>query len=97
MLPVALVCLALLVPVVELGSRWMFQPLRRLAAAIANSWPLAWLNRRIARLPPYAALALMVLATSETVPDETVAEIAGTASVRSVTPRVRDTGTSGSS
>lgn len=29
----AMLCLALLVPLVALGSRWMFQPLRRLAAA----------------------------------------------------------------
>ena len=29
----AVLCLALLVPLVALGSRWMFQPLRRLAAA----------------------------------------------------------------
>ncbi len=51
-----------------LFEEWGWEPLRQLAARIANSWPLAWLNRRIARLPPYAALALMAVPSMTIIP-----------------------------
>jgi hypothetical protein len=53
---------------VILFEEWGWEPLRRWAAWVANSWPLAWLNRRIARLPPYGALALMAVPSMTIIP-----------------------------
>ncbi len=61
-----------LTPVI-LFEEWGWEPLRKLAAWVANSWPLAWLNRRIARLPPYAALALMAVPSMTIIPVKVVA------------------------
>lgn len=58
---------------VILFEEWGWEPLRRAAAWVANSWPLAWLNRRIARLPPYAALALMAVPSMTIIPVKIVA------------------------
>jgi hypothetical protein len=58
---------------VILFEEWGWEPLRRLAAAVASSWPLAWLNRRIARLPPYAALAVMAVPSMTIIPVKVVA------------------------
>lgn len=51
-----------------LFEEWGWEPLRRAAAWVADSWPLAWLNRRIAQLPPYAALAVMALPSMTIIP-----------------------------
>jgi hypothetical protein len=56
-----------------LFEEWGWEPLRKLAAAAANSWPLAWLNRRIAKLPPYAALAVMAVPSMTIIPVKVVA------------------------
>ena len=58
---------------VILFEEWGWEPLRKLAAAVANSWPLAWLNRRIAKLPPYAALAVMAVPSMTIIPVKVVA------------------------
>jgi hypothetical protein len=44
-----------------LFEEWGWQPLQRLAARITQLPPLAWLERRIAALPPWAALAVFFL------------------------------------
>lgn len=56
-----------------LFEEWGWDPLRRAAAWVAGSWPLRWLNRRIARLPPYAALAVMAVPSLTIVPVKLVA------------------------
>jgi hypothetical protein len=56
-----------------LFEEWGWEPLRRLAAWLADSWPLAWLNRRIAKLPPYAALVAMALPSMTIVPVKVLA------------------------
>ena len=56
-----------------LFEEWGWEPLRKMAAWVADSWPLAWLNRRIARLPPYAALALMAVPSMTIIPVKVVA------------------------
>ena len=56
-----------------LFEEWGWEPLRRAAAWVATSWPLAWLNRRIAKLPPYAALALMAVPSMTIIPVKIVA------------------------
>jgi hypothetical protein len=56
-----------------LFEEWGWEPLRRAAAWVANSWPLAWLNRRIAKLPPYAALALMAVPSMSILPVKVLA------------------------
>ena len=46
-----------------LFEEWGWEPLQRMLAAIGR-WPgLRWLEARIGRLPPYAALALFLLPT----------------------------------
>lgn len=47
-----------LVALVILFEEWGWVPLQRLMATIARLPPLAWLERRIAALPPYAALVI---------------------------------------
>ena len=46
-----------------LFEEWGWEPLRRVLAWVARLPPLAWLERRIVALPPYAALAVFVLPT----------------------------------
>lgn len=45
-----------LIALVILFEEWGWEPLKRAMAFIARWPPLAWLERRIAALPPYAAL-----------------------------------------
>ena len=49
-----------LLALIILFEEWGWEPLRRGLAWIARLPPLAWLERRIAALPPYAALAVFV-------------------------------------
>lgn len=42
-------------------EEWGWEPLQRVAAAVARLPPLAWLERRIARLSPVASLVVFVL------------------------------------
>ncbi len=44
-----------------LFEEWGWESLQRLAERIAQLPPLAWLERRIAVLPPYGALAIFLL------------------------------------
>jgi hypothetical protein len=46
-----------------LFEEWGWEPLRRALAWVARLPPLAWLERRIAALPPYAALAVFLVPT----------------------------------
>ena len=46
-----------------LFEEWGWEPLKRAMAWVARLPALAWLERRIAGLPPYAALAVFVLPT----------------------------------
>jgi len=50
-------CLGLLI----LFEEWGWESLARLAASFARLPPLAWAERRIAALPPYAALVVFAL------------------------------------
>jgi hypothetical protein len=52
-----------LAALVILFEEWGWEPLRRALAWVARWPPLAWLERRIAALPPYAALATFLLPT----------------------------------
>jgi hypothetical protein len=52
-----------LIALVILFEEWGWEPLQRAIAWIARLPPLAWLERRIATLPPYAALAVFALPT----------------------------------
>jgi hypothetical protein len=47
-----------LVALVILFEEWGWEPLHRAMAWVARWPPLAWIERRIAALPPYAALAV---------------------------------------
>ncbi len=47
-----------LVALVILFEEWGWEPLQRLMAAIGRLPPLAWLERRIAALPPWGALVV---------------------------------------
>jgi hypothetical protein len=49
-----------LLALIILFEEWGWEPLRRALAWIARLPPLAWLERRIAALPPYAALAVFI-------------------------------------
>ena len=46
-----------------LFEEWGWEPLQRALALLARLPPLAWLERRIAALPPYAALAVFIVPT----------------------------------
>jgi hypothetical protein len=52
-----------LVALVILFEEWGWEPAKRAMAWIARWPPFAWIERRIARLPPYAALAVFLLPT----------------------------------
>jgi hypothetical protein len=52
-----------LIALVILFEEWGWEPLQRAIAWVARLPPLAWLERRIAALPPYAALAVFALPT----------------------------------
>ena len=52
-----------LIALLILFEEWGWEPLQRALAWVARLPPLAWLERRIATLPPYAALAVFVLPT----------------------------------
>jgi hypothetical protein len=51
-----------------LFEEWGWESLQRLAARIARLPPLAWLERRIAALPPYGALTILLLPTLALLP-----------------------------
>jgi hypothetical protein len=50
-----------LLALVILFEEWGWEPLKRAMAWVARLPPLAWIERRIAALPPYAALAVFLL------------------------------------
>jgi len=52
-----------LVALLILFEEWGWEPLKRGMAWIARWPPFAWIERRIAALPPYAALAVFFLPT----------------------------------
>ena len=52
-----------LIALVILFEEWGWEPLQRALAWVARLPPLAWIERRIAALPPYAALAVFLLPT----------------------------------
>jgi len=52
-----------LIALVILFEEWGWEPLQRAIAWVARLPPLAWLERRIAALPPYAALVVFALPT----------------------------------
>jgi len=51
-----------------LFEEWGWEPLQRVLAKLAKLPPLAWLDRRIARLPPYGALAVFFVPALALVP-----------------------------
>lgn len=51
-----------------LFEEWGWVPLQRAAAFVARLPPLAWLERRIAALPPWAALSVFALPTLALLP-----------------------------
>ena len=53
--------LGILVALVLLFEEWGWEPLQAAMARIARLPPLAWLERRIARLPSWAALLVMAV------------------------------------
>ena len=57
-----------LIALVILFEEWGWVPLQRALAWVGRLPPLAWVERRIAALPPYAALAVFVLPTLLLVP-----------------------------
>jgi hypothetical protein len=52
-----------LIALVILFEEWGWEPLQRALAWVARLPPLAWIERRIAALPPHAALAVFILPT----------------------------------
>jgi hypothetical protein len=50
-----------IVAIVILFEEWGWEPLQALMARIGRLPPLAWLERRVARLPSYAALAVLAV------------------------------------
>lgn len=52
-----------LLALIILFEEWGWEPLRRGLARLARLPPLAWLERRIAALPPVAALAVFIAPT----------------------------------
>ena len=57
-----------LIALVILFEEWGWVPLQRALGWVGRLPPLAWVERRIAALPPYAALAVFVLPTLLLVP-----------------------------
>jgi hypothetical protein len=55
--------LSWLVALVILFEEWGWEPLMRLAGVLARLPPVAWLEQRIASLPPRAALAVFLAPT----------------------------------
>ncbi|WP_371816408.1 hypothetical protein [Roseateles sp. DAIF2] len=51
----------LLLALLILFEEWGWEPLRRAMARLAARLPLRWLERRLTRLPPHAALLVLVL------------------------------------
>ena len=51
-----------------LFEEWGWEPLQRALAWVARLPPLAWLERRVAALPPSAALAVFILPTALLLP-----------------------------
>lgn len=49
-----------LIALVILFEEWGWEPLKRAMAWVARWPPLAWIERRVAALPPYAALAVFL-------------------------------------
>jgi hypothetical protein len=56
-----------------LFEEWGWEPLKRAMAWLMRWPPLAWMERRIAALPPYAALAVFALPTLLLLPIKLVA------------------------
>ena len=52
-----------LIALVILFEEWGWEPLQRALAWVARLPPLAWIERRIAALPPYGALLIFLLPT----------------------------------
>ena len=52
-----------LIALLILFEEWGWEPLQRALGWVARLPPLAWLERRIAALPPYAALGVFILPT----------------------------------
>ena len=52
-----------LIALVILFEEWGWEPLQRALAWVARLPPLAWIERRIAALPPYGALLIFMLPT----------------------------------
>ena len=52
-----------LIALVILFEEWGWEPLQRALAWVARLPPLAWIERRIAALPPYGALLVFLLPT----------------------------------
>jgi hypothetical protein len=52
-----------LLALIILFEEWGWEPLKRAMAFIARWPPFAWIERRIAALPPYAALTVFFLPT----------------------------------
>lgn len=63
----------LLVALVVLFEEWGWEPLRAAMARLGRLPPVAWVERGIARLPPYAALLLLALPGLTIVPVKVVA------------------------
>ena len=57
-----------LIALLILFEEWGWEPLQRAIGWVARLPPLAWIERRIARLPPYAALAVFILPTLLLIP-----------------------------
>ena len=57
-----------LIALLILFEEWGWEPLQRAIGWVTRLPPLAWIERRIARLPPYAALAVFILPTLLLVP-----------------------------
>lgn len=62
-----------LVVLVILFEEWGWEPLLRLAGALARLPPVAWLERRIESLPPRAALAVFLTPTLLLLPTKLLA------------------------
>ncbi len=56
-------CVEALLALLILFEEWGWEPLKRAMAWLMRWPPLAWIERAIARLPPYAALAVFFVPT----------------------------------